>query len=375
MNNTRNCREYSNKSMHIRAMEKLLHVVQQLSAAHDLETVMNITRHSVRDLLDSDGATFVLRDGEFCHYAEEDAIMPLWKGSRFPLEQCISGWVMLNREPVAIEDIYLDERIPIGAYGKTFVKSLATVPIRTSNPIGAIGCYWAEKHAATAEEIKMLQVLADTAGIALDNISSRNTVADKARQLEKAMEDTLLAVARMVEQKDLYTAGHQRRVAMIGTAIAEEMRWSKSRCTLVFRAGIVHDIGKIGIPSELLSKPAKLNRFEFDLIKTHPQGGYDILKDISLLLPIAEIILQHHERLDGSGYPHGLAGEEISAEALVLAVSDVFESMISHRPYRPAHGVDMAIAELSENKGRLYQPEAVDSLIRLVKDKGYQVPE
>ena len=143
----------------------------------------------------------------------------------------------------------------------------------------------------------------------------------------------------------------------------------------MFRAGVVHDIGKIGIPSELLAKPAKLTEIEYALIKTHSEAGYTILKNVPLLSEIAQIILQHHERYNGSGYPHGLKQDEILPEAQILAVADVFESMISHRPYRPALGIDAAIDELVQNKGILYHPDIVDAIVHLVKDKGYQIPE
>ena len=356
-------------------MERLLRVVQDLSASRDLNTVMNIVRHSVRDLTGSEGATFVLREGDNCYYAEEDAISPLWKGNRFPMEICISGWVMMHKTPTVIEDIFADARIPVDVYKKTFVKSLAMVPIRTNEPIGAIGCYWADHHRATQEQIKVLQVIADTTAIAIDNIYHQNIIEIKAKQLDETLKGTMLAIAKMVEQKDLYTSGHQYRVAMIGLAIATELGWCEERCEIVYRAGIVHDIGKIGIPSEILSKPAKLTQYEFALIKTHPEAGYQILKDLPLLLPIADIILQHHERMDGSGYPKGLRGSEILPEAQILTVADVFESMISHRPYRPALGQDVALDELVKNKGVLYNPEIVDALMNLVVNKGYQVPE
>ncbi len=375
MNDTRNQKESLDTSEYIQIMERLLYVVQELSAARDLDTVMDIVRHSVRDLTGSDGATFVLRENDFCYYAEEDAISPLWKGNRFPLETCISGWVMLNRKPAIIEDIYVDSRIPIDAYKKTFVKSLATVPIKTNDPIGAIGCYWSERHIATPEQIKVLQVLADTAAIAMENIHYQNVIATKAKQLEEAIDGTLLTIAKMVEQKDLYTAGHQKRVAMLGLAISKEMGWPQERCESVFRAGVVHDIGKIGIPGELLSKPTKLTTLEFSLIKTHSEAGYTILKDVPLLLPTAQIILQHHERFNGSGYPYGLKNDETLPEAQILAVADVFESMISHRPYRPALGMDAAIEELVMNKGILYHPDIVEIIVHLVKNKGYTIPE
>lgn len=362
-------------SLYIRTMEKLLHVAQRLSATRDLDSVMEIVRRSVRGLTGSDGATFVLRENNHCFYADEDAISPLWKGNRFPMEQCISGWVMLNKTPAFIEDIYTDPRIPVDVYKKTFVKSLAMVPIKSADPIGAIGCYWSKKHRATYEQIKVLQVIADMAAIAMDNIRHQGVIAIKAKQLEEAMNGTLLAIAKMVEQKDLYTSGHQRRVAMIGQDIARELGWEPERCELVFRAGIVHDIGKIGIPSELLSKPAKLTPFEYQIIKTHSESGYEILKDVPLLLQTAKIVLQHHERFDGSGYPNGLKGDEIYFEAQILAVADVFESMISHRPYRPALGVEVAMHELISNKGILYHPDVVNAIINLVENKQYRIPE
>ncbi|WP_434133224.1 HD domain-containing protein [Sporomusa sphaeroides] len=359
----------------IRVMEKLLKVVQQLSATHDLQSVMDIVRHSVRQLTGSDGATFVLRDGNFCYYAEEDAISPLWKGLRFPMEICISGWVMQNRQPAIIEDIFEDKRIPIGVYQKTFVRSLAMVPIKSNDPVGAIGCYWSESRTPTLEEVEVLQVLADTAAIAIDNIGYRENIASQARQLEEAIDGTLLAVASMVELKDPYTSGHQRRVGIIAFDIAREMGWDIKRCEALRRAAIVHDIGKIGIPGELLAKPAKLTAPEFALIQTHAQMSYDILKEIKLLLPIAEIICQHHERLDGSGYPHGLTAEQILPEARIVTVADVFEAMTSHRPYRPSLGLKAALDELTRHSGTLYDAAAVTALVRLIKEKNYQPPQ
>ncbi|MEP6668028.1 MAG: ATP-binding protein [Chthoniobacter sp.] len=150
--------------------DRLVSVIQQLSLARNMEAVMTIVRRAARDLTGADGATFVLREGDQCHYADEDAISPLWKGCRFPMSACISGWVMLNRQPAAIEDIYADPRIPADAYRPTFVKSLVMVPIRTESPIGAIGTYWATPHLATDEEVRMLQALADSTSIAIENV-------------------------------------------------------------------------------------------------------------------------------------------------------------------------------------------------------------
>jgi len=172
---------------YLESMQHLITVVQKLSLARNLEAIQTIVRRAARELTGADGATFVLRDGNLCHYVDEDAIGPLWKGHRFPLTACISGWAMLNRKAVAIEDIYLDPRIPHDAYRPTFVKSLVMVPIRTSEPIGAIGTYWANKRRATPEELSVLQALADSTSVAMEaadlfaNLERR--VAERTRQL------------------------------------------------------------------------------------------------------------------------------------------------------------------------------------------------
>ena len=178
----------NSRSTYRHAMQRLVSVIQELSLARDLSAVMAIVRAAARQLIGADGATFILRDGALCHYADEDAIAPLWKGSRFPMTACISGWAMLNRQSVAIADIYADARIPADAYRPTFVKSLAMVPIRTAAPIGAIGAYWAVTHHADAEEMEILQALADSASMAIDNVqlyrSLEQRVAQRTAELE-----------------------------------------------------------------------------------------------------------------------------------------------------------------------------------------------
>lgn len=154
------------------ALESLVGVVRDLSAAQELSTVMEIVRHAARELTGADGATFVLRDGDQCHYVDEDAIEPLWKGSRFPMRICISGWVMMNRAPVVIENIFADPRIPIDAYRPTFVRSLAMVPIRADDPVGAIGNYWARPYRALPEQVKVLQMLAEATAQAMGNLKT-----------------------------------------------------------------------------------------------------------------------------------------------------------------------------------------------------------
>ena len=207
-----------------------------------------------------------------------------------------------------------------------------------------------------------------------DRKHAEDQIASYVHQLEAAMQGTLLAVSNMVEMRDPYTAGHERRVGLIAGAIAHELGWDEARCRDLEMIGLVHDIGKIAVPSEILTKPSRLSKLEMELMKGHAQAGYDILKDVPFRTPVAEIIRQHHERLDGSGYPRGLKGDEILPEARVLAVADVLESMSSHRPYRPAVGIDAALAELMNNQGTLFDPEVVGAAVRLVRERSYALP-
>jgi putative nucleotidyltransferase with HDIG domain len=189
--------------------------------------------------------------------------------------------------------------------------------------------------------------------------------------LQRALGGTVAALSTAVEMRDPYTAGHQLRVSRLGSAIAVELGLSEERTEGMKVMGFLHDIGKIIVPAEILSKPSKLTDYEFRFIKEHSQAGYDILKGIEFPWPVASAVVQHHERLDGSGYPSGLAGDEIILEARILAVADVIESMASHRPYRPALGIEKALNEVVQNKGIFYDPYVVESSLRLFQKKGF----
>jgi PAS domain S-box-containing protein len=215
-------------------------------------------------------------------------------------------------------------------------------------------------------------------GMAQDIGESKRAQAEIDRyveRLEHAMESTLQAVSSMVELRDPYTAGHERRVGELAAAIGTEMGLPESTVKGLRLAGYVHDLGKISVPAEILSKPTRLAPMEYDLIKNHPQSGFDVLKNVDFPWPVAQVILQHHERLDGSGYPQQLKGDEILLEARVMAVADVVEAMFSHRPYRPGMGLDAALAEVETNSGRFYDARAVAACLRLFRDKGYKLPD
>ncbi|GAB6270871.1 MAG: hypothetical protein STSR0003_07110 [Smithella sp.] len=206
-------------------------------------------------------------------------------------------------------------------------------------------------------------------GVGLDITDRKNSM----DQLRKALGGTVLAIALVVESKDPYTAGHQRRVADISRAIATEMGLSQDQIEGIRMAGIIHDIGKVSVPAEILSMPRKLTDLEFSLIKTHAQSGYEILKDIEFPWPIARIVLEHHERMNGSGYPNGLTGDKLLPESRILAVADVVEAMATYRPYRAALGLSAALEEIAKNRGILYDPEAVDACLRLFREKGFLI--
>jgi len=189
--------------------------------------------------------------------------------------------------------------------------------------------------------------------------------------LERTTETALHAMSLMVEQRDPYTAGHERRVGQLAAAIGTELGFDAHRVKGLLMTGMVHDIGKLAVPAEILSKPSRLSHIEFELIKGHARYGYEVLKGIDSPWPLAEVVLQHHERLDGSGYPQGLKGDAIRLEARILAVADTVEAMSSHRPYRPGRGIEAALEEVRKESGRLYDPQAVAACVRLFEEKRF----
>lgn len=211
-------------------------------------------------------------------------------------------------------------------------------------------------------------------GILTDITDLKTAEGELRRSLEKVhntLKSTIGVISALIEARDPYTAGHQKRVADLSVAIARDMGLADELFGEIGMAASIHDLGKIAVPVELLSKPTKLTDIEFQMIKMHSQVGYEILKDIDFPWPIDKIALQHHERLDGSGYPQGLMDGDILLESRIIAVADVVEAMLSHRPYRAAQGLEAAMDEISRNSGRLYDPEVVTSCVRLFMEKGF----
>lgn len=212
--------------------------------------------------------------------------------------------------------------------------------------------------------------------LAFTDVTARKMAEEELkRSLEQqkiAREGTVRAIAYTIETRDPYTAGHQRRVTKLACTIGEEMGLSKDQIEGLRMSGELHDIGKIHVPAEILSKPGQISEAEYTIIKTHPQVGYDILKTIEFPWPVARIVLQHHERIDGSGYPSGLKDKNILLEAKILAVADVIEAMATHRPYRPALSIEESLREISKNRGTLYDSKVVDICLRAFKEKKFK---
>jgi putative nucleotidyltransferase with HDIG domain len=322
--------------------------------------VQAIVRTAARQVAHADGATFVLREGEDCFYADEDAVSPLFKGRRLPLDQCVSGWVMRHGEPAVIEDIYRDDRVPQDDYRPTFVRSLVIVAIRRHDPLGAIGTYWAEPHEATAHEVHILQALADSTAVAIENVRTY-------QQLEESRLETLNRLALAAEYRDDGTHQHTKRVARTAFLLARELGLAAADAALIRQAAPLHDLGKLSLPDSILLKPAKLSVAEYRRVKRHPAAGAAILRGSSsrVLRLAEEIALTHHEWWDGSGYPAGLKGDEIPLAGRIVALADVFDALTHARPYKRAWPIGRAVAEIKRLAGRQFDPGLVKAFLTI----------
>jgi len=251
-----------------------------------------------------------------------------------------------------------------------------SLPLREPGRVfGTLTIYAAQPDAFSADEVNLLGAFADDISYGVGALRTRTKADATAAQLRDSMEKTIGVLAEAVEVRDPYTAGHQSRVAQLARAIALELRLPAETVQGVYFGGLIHDVGKISIPAEILSKPGKLTKIEFELIKQHPKVGADIIKSVSFPWPVADMIAQHHERIDGSGYPVGLKGDAICLEGRILAVADVIEAMMSHRPYRPGLGIERALQEIDRGRGTSYDPAAVDACAALFKSGGFAFAE
>jgi HD-GYP domain-containing protein (c-di-GMP phosphodiesterase class II) len=253
-----------------------------------------------------------------------------------------------------------------------YAANIALPLLDRGSVLGVLTIYAAETNAFDQAEVALLREMSEDLAYGIATLRLRQQQQRSTEQLRKGLEGTVQSIAAMVDMRDPYTAGHQRRVADLAAAIASEMGLPAEQVHGIHLAATIHDLGKIQVPAEILSKPRRLTPVEYSLIKEHPSSGYDILKNIDFPWPIAQMVLQHHERLDGSGYPQGLKGEQILVEASIIAVADVVEAMSSHRPYRPGLGLDAALEEIRQGRGVHYPEAVVDACVRLMRERGYR---
>jgi HD-GYP domain-containing protein (c-di-GMP phosphodiesterase class II) len=255
-----------------------------------------------------------------------------------------------------------------------FASCIALPLMEGKRAFGALVLFDDKKNVFDADEVKVLEEMSGDLAFGILTLRVKAAHREHEQRLQKNMLQTVEAIASIVEMRDPYTSGHQARVAELAKQIARQMGLSEEQMQAIHLAGLVHDLGKIRIPAEILSKPSRLNEIEYSLIKMHPQAGYDILKGVDFSWPIAQMVLQHHERMDGSGYPQGLKGEEILPDARILIVADVVEAMSSHRPYRPGLGIEAALEEIIRGRGTHYDPQVVDACVVLLREKRYVLP-
>jgi PAS domain S-box-containing protein/putative nucleotidyltransferase with HDIG domain len=285
------------------------------------------------------------------------------------------GTAIRQQTPIVTSDIGTDPAFKPWreAALKQKLKSSAVLPLIVDKEVlGTINLYAPESYAFDGDALVFLKDLASTVAFGIKNQRLLIENATHLSTLEDSLIQTIHAIALALEKRDPYTAGHMSRVAQLSVAIAKKMKLSPHQIDGLRLSATIHDLGKIYVPAEILNRPGKLTEYEFEIIKSHSQVGYDIVKGINFPWEIAQIILQHHERLDGSGYPNGLKGDDILLEAQILCVADVVEAMSSHRPYRPALSIEAGLDMVSKHKGSQYNPEIVDACVKVIREDGFE---
>jgi PAS domain S-box-containing protein/putative nucleotidyltransferase with HDIG domain len=353
----------------------LFNISKQVTLSQDYKELLNSIVEYLSEILDITNIYLGLYDQE-----TDTFILPIFKDekekfSNIPNGKTLSRYVINTGNSVLLKehDIRkLAKEGTIDLFG-AIPKVWMGVPLKVGNSIFGIVAVQNYNDPETYTE-KDLEILTFTSGeisVAIKHKQAEGERDENLKKLRKTLNDIVIALTSTLEIRDPYTAGHQKRVAKLSCAIAKELGLNNEKVECTRIAALLHDIGKIYIPSEILSKPGEISPLEYEMIMTHPDGGYNILKEIDFPWPVAKVVRQHHERLDGSGYPDGLKGDEILFEARILAVADVVEAMDSPRPYRSTLGILKALKEIDDNKGILYEEEIVRACVNLFKSKKF----
>ncbi len=354
----------------------LYKISSEVNTAKDLHELFEMIRHHLGTIIDTKNLFVALRNKadkkiSLAYFVDEkDAFESL------PSGRTLTTYVIDNNRSLLVTENDIRQMVRTGAIDMigTPAKVWLGVPLRVKDEvIGALVVQnYHDPASYTRKDLEILEFVSEQVATAIERKKADDEVKKSIQRLKKTSTSIIFTMAKILELRDPYTAGHQQRVARLACAIAREMGLSEEQVDGIFMAALVHDIGKIYVPAEILNRPAKLNETEMDLVKTHPSIGYDIVKTIDFSQPVGRIVMQHHERIDGSGYPNSVLGRDIILEARILAVADVVEAMASHRPYRPAFSIDEALTEINVYRETLYDGGVVDACLKIFKDDDFK---
>jgi PAS domain S-box-containing protein/putative nucleotidyltransferase with HDIG domain len=354
----------------------LYKISNEVNNAQNLQDLFQLIRDQLGTIIDTRNFFVALRNKgdntvSLAYFADEQE-----PAKSVPTGKTLTSYVIENNRSLLVTDNDIRQMKRAGQIDmiRTPARVWLGVPLRLKDDvIGALVVQnYHDPGVYTRKDLEVLEFVSEQVAAAIERKRVDEEMKLNFQRLKKTSTSIIFTMAKILELRDPYTAGHQQRVARLACAIAREMGLSEEQVDGIFMAALIHDIGKIYVPAEILNRPAKLNETEMDLVKTHPSIGYDIVKEIDFAQPVDRIIAQHHERIDGSGYPDGINSGDIILEARILAVADVVEAMASHRPYRPALSIDDALGEIDKYRDNLYDTRVVDACLKIFRNNNFK---
>lgn len=354
----------------------LYNVSREVNSAKDLRELFDLIQRSLSTIIDTRNFYIALRNRgsneiTLAYFVDEKEDF-----KSLPEGKTLTSYVIENNRPLLVTEGDIKQMRRAGQIDaiENPVKVWLGVPLRVKEAvIGALVLHnYHDPSAYTRKDVEILEFVSEQIAAAVERKRVDEEISLNFERLKKTSTSIIFTMAKILELRDPYTAGHQQRVARLACAIAREMGLDEDEVDGIFMAALIHDIGKIYVPAEILNRPAKLNETEMDLVKTHPSIGYDIVKEIDFAQPVDRIVVQHHERIDGSGYPNGINGNDIILQARILAVADVVEAMASHRPYRPALSLEETLDEIDRYRDVLYDGHVVDACMKIFKESSFK---
>jgi PAS domain S-box-containing protein/putative nucleotidyltransferase with HDIG domain len=354
----------------------LYKVSREVNSARDVRELFDLIQRSLSTIVDTNNFFIALRkkgkkEISLAYFVDEREDF-----KSLPTGRTLTAYVIDNNRPLLVTENDMGQMKRAGQIDtvETSAKVWLGVPLRVKDTVvGALALYnYDDPFAYSRKDMEILEFVSAQVAAAIERKRVDEEINLNFERLKKTSTSIIFTMAKILELRDPYTAGHQQRVARLACAIAREMGLNEEEVDGIFMASLIHDIGKIYVPAEILNRPAKLNDTEMDLVKTHPSIGYDIVKEIDFEQPVDRIVVQHHERIDGSGYPDGINGSDIILQAKILAVADVVEAMASHRPYRPALSMDETLDEIDRYRDVLYDGQVVDACLKIFKDSSFK---